>query len=73
MSQGETKILKLKNLRPGDFSDYTCEASVRKVCGIRDKSALFRLTNTTGEREEASEEGEESGEREEVSGEWQNL
>lgn len=46
-TQGETKILKLKNLRPVDFSDYTCVASVRSVCGIQDRTALFRLTNTT--------------------------
>uniref|UniRef100_A0A3B4AHF5 MAM domain containing glycosylphosphatidylinositol anchor 2a n=1 Tax=Periophthalmus magnuspinnatus TaxID=409849 RepID=A0A3B4AHF5_9GOBI len=46
-TQGETKILKLKNLRPVDFSEYSCVSSVRGVCGIRDKSATFRLTNTT--------------------------
>ncbi|KTF90457.1 hypothetical protein cypCar_00024925 [Cyprinus carpio] len=47
MSQGETKILKLKNLRPQDYANYTCTASVRNVCGIPDKSVLFRLTNKT--------------------------
>lgn len=49
--QGETKILKLKNLRPQDYANYTCTASVRNVCGIPDKSVLFRLTNKTGERD----------------------
>ncbi|KAI2654398.1 MAM domain-containing glycosylphosphatidylinositol anchor protein 2 [Labeo rohita] len=47
-TQGETKILKLKNLRPQDYANYTCTASVRSVCGIPDKSVLFRLTNKTG-------------------------
>ncbi|XP_053093435.1 MAM domain-containing glycosylphosphatidylinositol anchor protein 2 isoform X7 [Pangasianodon hypophthalmus] len=46
-TQGETKILKLKNLRPQDYANYTCTASVRSVCGIPDKSVLFQLTNTT--------------------------
>ncbi|XP_073776392.1 MAM domain-containing glycosylphosphatidylinositol anchor protein 1 isoform X2 [Danio rerio] len=46
-TQGETKVLKLKNLRPKDFSDYTCLVSVRNVCGIPDSSVTFRLTNTT--------------------------
>lgn len=46
--QGETKILKLKNLRPQDYAQYTCIASVRQVCGIGDKSALFNLNNRTG-------------------------
>ncbi|XP_058470669.1 MAM domain-containing glycosylphosphatidylinositol anchor protein 2 [Solea solea] len=46
-TQGETKILKLKNLRPQDYADYTCIASIRSVCGIRDKSAHFRLDNRT--------------------------
>ncbi|XP_016353998.1 MAM domain-containing glycosylphosphatidylinositol anchor protein 2-like isoform X1 [Sinocyclocheilus anshuiensis] len=46
-TQGETKILKLKNLRPQDYANYTCIASVRNVCGIPDKSVLFRLTNKT--------------------------
>lgn len=46
--QGETKILKLKNLRPQDYANYTCTASVRNVCGIPDKSILFQLTNKTG-------------------------
>lgn len=46
--QGETKILKLKNLRPQDYAQYTCIASVRQVCGIADKSALFNLNNRTG-------------------------
>ncbi|XP_026142076.1 MAM domain-containing glycosylphosphatidylinositol anchor protein 2 isoform X3 [Carassius auratus] len=46
-TQGETKILKLKNLRPQDYANYTCTASVRSVCGIPDKSVLFRLTNKT--------------------------
>ena len=47
--QGETKVLKLKNLRPKDFADYTCQVSVRNVCNIGDKSVTFRLTNGTGE------------------------
>ncbi|XP_051502933.1 MAM domain-containing glycosylphosphatidylinositol anchor protein 2-like [Myxocyprinus asiaticus] len=46
-TQGETKILKLKNLRPQDYANYTCTASVRNVCGIPDKNVLFRLTNKT--------------------------
>ncbi|XP_075872850.1 MAM domain-containing glycosylphosphatidylinositol anchor protein 2-like [Nelusetta ayraudi] len=46
-TQGETKILKLKNLRPQDYAQYTCMASVRQVCGIGDKSALFNLNNRT--------------------------
>lgn len=46
--QGETKVLKLKNLRPKDFADYTCQVSVRNVCNIEDKSVTFRLTNATG-------------------------
>lgn len=45
--QGETKVLKLKNLRPKDFADYTCQVSVRNVCNIKDKSVTFRLTNAT--------------------------
>uniref|UniRef100_A0A673B0T7 MAM domain containing glycosylphosphatidylinositol anchor 2a n=1 Tax=Sphaeramia orbicularis TaxID=375764 RepID=A0A673B0T7_9TELE len=45
--EGETKILKLKNLRPQDYSDYTCVASVRSVCAIDDKSAHFSLSNRT--------------------------
>lgn len=45
--QGETKVLKLKNLRPYDFADYTCQVSVRNVCNIEDKSVTFRLTNAT--------------------------
>ncbi|KAJ4946722.1 hypothetical protein JOQ06_008768, partial [Pogonophryne albipinna] len=46
-TQGETKVLKLKNLRPKDFADYTCQVSVRNVCSIEDKSVTFRLTNAT--------------------------
>ncbi|XP_048084666.1 MAM domain-containing glycosylphosphatidylinositol anchor protein 2 isoform X3 [Alosa alosa] len=46
-TQGETKILKLKNLRPQDYANYTCIASVRNVCGIPDKNIMFRLTNKT--------------------------
>ncbi|CAH2256324.1 MAM domain-containing glycosylphosphatidylinositol anchor 1 [Pelobates cultripes] len=46
-TQGETKVLKLKNLRPQDYANYTCQVSVRNVCGIRDKSITFRLTNRT--------------------------
>uniref|UniRef100_A0A3Q2X4C2 MAM domain containing glycosylphosphatidylinositol anchor 1 n=1 Tax=Haplochromis burtoni TaxID=8153 RepID=A0A3Q2X4C2_HAPBU len=46
-TQGETKVLKLKNLRPKDFADYTCQVSVRNVCNIKDKSVTFRLTNAT--------------------------
>lgn len=40
-------MLKLKNLRPKDFADYTCQVSVRNVCNIEDKSVTFRLTNAT--------------------------
>ncbi|XP_037345321.2 MAM domain-containing glycosylphosphatidylinositol anchor protein 1 isoform X1 [Pungitius pungitius] len=46
-TQGETKVLKLKNLRPRDFANYTCQVSVRNVCNIEDKSITFRLTNAT--------------------------
>ncbi|XP_074517028.1 MAM domain-containing glycosylphosphatidylinositol anchor protein 2 isoform X2 [Sebastes fasciatus] len=46
-TQGETKILKLKNLRPQDYAGYTCISSVRSVCGIEDKSAHFSLNNRT--------------------------
>ncbi|KAK7912717.1 hypothetical protein WMY93_012928 [Mugilogobius chulae] len=46
-TQGETKVLKLKNLRPKDFADYTCQVSVRNVCNIEDRSVTFRLTNAT--------------------------
>ncbi|CAL8314168.1 unnamed protein product [Boreogadus saida] len=46
-SPGETKILKLKNLRPQDYANYSCIASVRNVCGIPDRSVIFRLTNKT--------------------------
>ncbi|KAM6981032.1 MAM domain-containing glycosylphosphatidylinositol anchor protein 1 [Aplochiton taeniatus] len=46
-TQGETKVLKLKNLRPKDFADYTCQVSVRNVCEIQDSSVTFRLTNAT--------------------------
>ncbi|KAG7237850.1 hypothetical protein INR49_031744, partial [Caranx melampygus] len=46
-TQGETKVLKLKNLRPKDFADYTCQVSVRNVCNINDESVTFRLTNAT--------------------------
>ncbi|KAM7403795.1 hypothetical protein PAMA_004297 [Pampus argenteus] len=46
-TQGETKILKLKNLRPQDYANYTCISSVRDVCGIGDKSARFSLNNRT--------------------------
>ncbi|XP_034620711.1 MAM domain-containing glycosylphosphatidylinositol anchor protein 1 isoform X3 [Trachemys scripta elegans] len=46
-TQGETKVLKLKNLRPQDYASYTCQVSVRNVCGILDKSITFQLTNTT--------------------------
>lgn len=48
--QGETKVLKLKNLRPQDYASYTCQVSVRNVCSIPDKSITFQLTNTTGKR-----------------------
>ncbi|KFP63790.1 MAM domain-containing glycosylphosphatidylinositol anchor protein 1, partial [Cariama cristata] len=44
---GETKVLKLKNLRPQDYASYTCQVSVRNVCSIPDKSITFQLTNTT--------------------------
>lgn len=40
-------MLKLKNLRPKDFADYTCQVSVRNVCNIQDKWVTFRLTNAT--------------------------
>ncbi|KAM8833371.1 MAM domain-containing glycosylphosphatidylinositol anchor protein 2 isoform 3-T3 [Synchiropus picturatus] len=46
-TQGETKILKLKNLRPQDYANYTCISSVRNVCSIRDRSAHFSLSNRT--------------------------
>ncbi|XP_018120384.1 MAM domain-containing glycosylphosphatidylinositol anchor protein 1 isoform X2 [Xenopus laevis] len=46
-TQGETKVLKLKNLRPKDYANYTCQVSVRDVCGIPDKSITFCLTNRT--------------------------
>uniref|UniRef100_A0AAR2IMG1 MAM domain containing glycosylphosphatidylinositol anchor 2 n=1 Tax=Pygocentrus nattereri TaxID=42514 RepID=A0AAR2IMG1_PYGNA len=46
-TQGETKILKLKNLRPKDYANYSCIASVRNVCGIPDRRVIFRLTNKT--------------------------
>lgn len=49
-SQGETKVLKLKNLRPQDYASYTCQVSVRNVCSIPDKAITFQLTNTTGKR-----------------------
>uniref|UniRef100_A0A674CHE3 MAM domain containing glycosylphosphatidylinositol anchor 2 n=1 Tax=Salmo trutta TaxID=8032 RepID=A0A674CHE3_SALTR len=45
--QGETKILKLKNLRPQDYANYSCIASVRNVCGIPEKNVLFKLSNKT--------------------------
>uniref|UniRef100_A0A8C2RYM2 MAM domain containing glycosylphosphatidylinositol anchor 1 n=1 Tax=Capra hircus TaxID=9925 RepID=A0A8C2RYM2_CAPHI len=31
-TQGETKVLKLKNLRPQDYASYSCQVSVRNVC-----------------------------------------
>ncbi|XP_036399015.1 MAM domain-containing glycosylphosphatidylinositol anchor protein 1 [Megalops cyprinoides] len=46
-TQGETKVLKLKNLRPQDFANYTCQVSVRNVCDIPDSSVTFQLTNAT--------------------------
>ncbi|KAM6973718.1 MAM domain-containing glycosylphosphatidylinositol anchor protein 2 [Aplochiton taeniatus] len=46
-TQGETKILKLKNLRPQDYANYSCVASVRNVCGIADKNVRFSLSNRT--------------------------
>ncbi|XP_062406258.1 MAM domain-containing glycosylphosphatidylinositol anchor protein 2-like [Sardina pilchardus] len=46
-TQGETKILKLKNLRPKDYANYSCVASVRSVCGIPDTNVIFTLTNKT--------------------------
>lgn len=46
-TQGETKILKLKNLRPQDYANYSCIASVRSVCNIPDKMVSFRLSNKT--------------------------
>ncbi|XP_019909389.2 MAM domain-containing glycosylphosphatidylinositol anchor protein 1 isoform X2 [Esox lucius] len=46
-TQGETKVLKLKNLRPKDFANYTCQVSVRNVCDIPDNSVTFQLTNAT--------------------------
>uniref|UniRef100_A0A4W5MF35 MAM domain containing glycosylphosphatidylinositol anchor 1 n=1 Tax=Hucho hucho TaxID=62062 RepID=A0A4W5MF35_9TELE len=47
VTQGETKVLKLKNLRPKDFANYTCEVTVRNVCDIPESSVTFRLTNAT--------------------------
>nr|XP_020860419.1 MAM domain-containing glycosylphosphatidylinositol anchor protein 2 isoform X1 [Phascolarctos cinereus] len=44
---GETKILKLKNLRPQDYANYSCIASVRSVCNIPDKMVSFKLSNKT--------------------------
>ncbi|XP_030070746.1 MAM domain-containing glycosylphosphatidylinositol anchor protein 2 [Microcaecilia unicolor] len=46
-TQGETKILKLKNLRPQDYANYSCIASVRNVCNIPDKMVSFKLSNRT--------------------------
>ncbi|XP_059839057.1 MAM domain-containing glycosylphosphatidylinositol anchor protein 1-like isoform X2 [Hypanus sabinus] len=46
-TQGETKVLKLKDLRPRDYANFTCLVSVRNVCNIPDKSASFQLKNTT--------------------------
>uniref|UniRef100_A0A8C4QZJ9 MAM domain containing glycosylphosphatidylinositol anchor 1 n=1 Tax=Eptatretus burgeri TaxID=7764 RepID=A0A8C4QZJ9_EPTBU len=46
-TQGETKILKLKNLRAQDYAKYSCVASVRQVCGLKDQKASFKLTNRT--------------------------
>ncbi|KAI1895183.1 hypothetical protein AGOR_G00103670 [Albula goreensis] len=46
-TQGETKVLKLKNLRPQDFANYTCQVSVRNVCDIPDSSVTFLLTTAT--------------------------
>ncbi|KAG8449184.1 hypothetical protein GDO86_016021 [Hymenochirus boettgeri] len=46
-TQGETKILKLKNLRPQDYANYSCIASVRNVCMIPDKMVSFKLSNRT--------------------------
>ncbi|XP_032547192.1 MAM domain-containing glycosylphosphatidylinositol anchor protein 2-like [Chiroxiphia lanceolata] len=45
---GRNKILKLKNLRPQDYANYSCIASVRNVCSIPDKMVSFRLSNKTG-------------------------
>lgn len=50
VTQGETKVLKLKNLRPKDFANYTCEVTVRNVCDIPESSVTFRLTNATSKR-----------------------
>ncbi|KAK2539054.1 hypothetical protein Q9233_001971, partial [Columba guinea] len=47
LGEGETKILKLKNLRPQDYANYSCIASVRNVCSIPDKMVSFRLSNKT--------------------------
>uniref|UniRef100_A0A1A8RUY0 MAM domain containing 1 n=2 Tax=Nothobranchius rachovii TaxID=451742 RepID=A0A1A8RUY0_9TELE len=46
-TQGETKILKLKNLRMRDYAVYTCIASVRNACDMRDKHSVFSLSNNT--------------------------
>ncbi|XP_060684966.1 MAM domain-containing glycosylphosphatidylinositol anchor protein 2 [Hemiscyllium ocellatum] len=46
-TQGEIKILKLKNLRPLDYANYSCIASVRNVCNIPDKMVSFKLSNAT--------------------------
>nr|XP_046223632.1 MAM domain-containing glycosylphosphatidylinositol anchor protein 1-like [Oncorhynchus gorbuscha] len=43
-TQGETEVLKLKNLRLKDFANYTCQVSVRNVCEIPDSSVTFLLT-----------------------------
>nr|KAF6462469.1 MAM domain containing glycosylphosphatidylinositol anchor 1 [Molossus molossus] len=34
-TQGETKVLKLKNLRPQDYASYTCQVSVRNASPTR--------------------------------------
>ncbi|XP_042189083.1 MAM domain-containing glycosylphosphatidylinositol anchor protein 1 [Callorhinchus milii] len=46
-TQGETKVLKLKDLRPQDYANFTCLVSVRNVCGIPDKATSFMLKNST--------------------------
>ncbi|XP_072356708.1 MAM domain-containing glycosylphosphatidylinositol anchor protein 1-like, partial [Scyliorhinus torazame] len=46
-TQGETKVLKLKDLRPRDYANFSCLVSVRNVCEIPDKSTSFLLKNTT--------------------------
>eukprot|EP00069_Balaena_mysticetus_P005552 bmy_18003T0 len=52
--QGETKILKLKNLRPQDYANYSCIASVRNIDSHYKMS--FRVMKLVCETEEKQEE-----------------